>query len=182
MPEIDYKVDNKLNLNKNWLVTISILILSSLTLIGILISNYNNLKTTPTEASISDIQNAKVQKLENDIIRIQKLLSKDQETQQKFNLELQKSVDNLRLSQHVHDKNIESKDCITGKLQVRSNVGNDTLWVDNKDIGQTSSKMHILCIGKHYIEVKKHGYETYRKSIEIYTDEAIKLNAILHRN
>jgi len=182
MPEIDYKIDNKPYQSKNWLVTIIILILSAFTLISVLIFNYNNLKSPPTKVSISDTQNEKIRKLENDISQIQNLLSKNQKVQQMINLEFQKSVENLLLSQHVHDKKTESVDCISGKLQVRSNVNNDTLWVDNKNIGSTSSKIHILCIGKHNIEVKKQGYKAYRESINIYTGKTKTLMAILHRD
>jgi formylglycine-generating enzyme required for sulfatase activity len=65
------------------------------------------------------------------------------------------------------------------RLVVRSNVADDTWYLDSKPMGPTSPRVHEMAPGSHVVEVKKAGHTTWREELTLVLGERRTLNAKL---
>ena len=68
-------------------------------------------------------------------------------------------------------------------LQVRSNVSDDQLFIDDTLVGSTGSRVHSLAPGTHHIRVTKEGYLSFEDKVELAADQPLHtLRADLKRD
>lgn len=61
---------------------------------------------------------------------------------------------------------------INPRVEIRSNVNGDTVYIDGKRLGPTPFFVH-LPDGNHFIEISKYGYNTYKQHIIVNTNTTI---------
>ncbi|MAJ59558.1 MAG: hypothetical protein CBC48_06025 [bacterium TMED88] len=66
-----------------------------------------------------------------------------------------------------------------GRIQVRSNVKQDRLIVDGRDLGLTGETLHTLRTGAHHVRVEKLGHVAWEGDVVLKPDQQIELFAEL---
>ena len=66
-----------------------------------------------------------------------------------------------------------------GQIQVRSNVKQDRLIVDGRDLGLTGETLHTLRTGMHQVRVEKSGHVSWEGNVMLKPDQQIELFAEL---
>ncbi|MDG2049697.1 MAG: PEGA domain-containing protein [Myxococcota bacterium] len=69
-----------------------------------------------------------------------------------------------------------------GQIQVRSNVKQDRLIVDGRDLGMTGETLHSLRTGAHQVRVEKPGHVTWEGNVVLKPEQQIDLFAELPRS
>ncbi|MCH2187897.1 PEGA domain-containing protein [Myxococcota bacterium] len=69
-----------------------------------------------------------------------------------------------------------------GQIQVRSNVKQDRLIVDGRDLGLTGETLHTLRAGAHHVRVEKSGHITWEGDVVLKPDQQIELFAELAKS
>ena len=68
-----------------------------------------------------------------------------------------------------------------GWMVVRSNVAEDTLSIDGKEVGRTGEKKHALPAGEHEVRVEKKGYETWEGIVQVQPGQVLGIRPRLER-
>jgi hypothetical protein len=68
---------------------------------------------------------------------------------------------------------------LTGSLNIKSEPSNATIVIDGSEVGDTPAEVNDIKPGKHLVEVKMDGYQTWSESVEISADKENKLTAEL---
>ena len=67
----------------------------------------------------------------------------------------------------------------TGWIVVRSNVVNDRLMINGRDVGQTGPALHAVTVGEHHVRVQKTGYESWEGLAQVQAAKRLTLRAEL---
>ena len=89
--------------------------------------------------------------------------------------------DGWRINKGFVTNDAENKSIIikTGMLAIRSVPDAATVYIDGKRITATDTTISSLKPGNHKLEVKKDGYEVWKKDINIYPEVVTDITAVL---